>query len=150
MGLSDFEIVCHGILKARRFKVKPYLDGCISEEYKVATCPICGLKVTRDRKYKQENKKGYGRLKGDKAQAYLNDLEALEMVGRTNQIEIFENDYKIAQGSKGAMGFVFGVNTLTGQYAEDFNGTRTLVKSYNTNPIKGSFRKEHLETVLAG
>jgi Na+-translocating ferredoxin:NAD+ oxidoreductase RnfG subunit len=105
--VSNFTIKCHGIYAAKRFKVKPYLNECVKEEYKVATCAYCGtLVVELIREFKKKNgitRKQFARKKGNNAQTYLDWIK-----GYQQQTEIVNFD--IEKGCKGNINWLFGKN----------------------------------------
>lgn len=116
--VSDFEIECCGKFLVKRFRVKPYKKGVLSEEYSEGICPKCGLFIIkRKRTCRKEDKsiKPYNvTLTGLKAMNYL--------------VEIFENDaekkeifnYKVEKGCKSFSNWFCGLNNK--RY--DLNGKR--------------------------
>lgn len=112
--MSEFEIKCHGVFRAKRFRVvKPAINDVIKEEYKICDCPICGLVIVRQREYKKlpdkPLKKSHSRLRDKKALDYL--VETLY-----NRTELI--DYSEPKGSKSASQWFHGYKGI--QY--DHNG----------------------------
>jgi len=102
-NFSDFLLECCGKFLVKRYRVKPYLQGVLKEEFKMGICPKCGqLIIVRTRLCKKEN----GTLK-TYTEKLCNQHADFYLIG-LDKTEIFNT--KIETGSKSLANWFFGRN----------------------------------------
>ena len=130
--MSDFEIKCHGVFAAKRFRLIELPENVKEEFFKKAYCPICEnfiIFYTRIFKTGKLNKR-VGKLRNEKAIDYL-------IKNQDNCIEIL--DSKIESGSGSNLNWKYGKNNSIYNFNDKAQGSR-ITNPINT--IKASFTPE--------
>lgn len=145
---KDYEInCCRKAYLAKRYSVKPYIEGITTEEFKTIeytdkdgikqnSCPVCGVLIVERLRINKDKRRFTKRLGGKDAESYLKELKYLENYYKGKKAYCTEMfDKKIEAGSKS------NLNWLHQKNGSIYNHNGKNV-TYTTNTIKASFTPE--------
>jgi len=98
------------------------IDFFTDRKIEIGICSVCGAQVAELSQYNKKSGQ-YDRIRPKKK-------HTAEFIRTFEKEPYLENIIEVEFGTFANMNWVHGVTTAKGQYAVDFNGTKTLIKDF--------------------